>query len=121
MVEDDKTLLGILASILESEGHQVTRAASGHEGLTATEEGVFDVVVADFRMPRTDGLKLLEAVKLKEPDLPVVFVSAYMDKQTVQEAKKLGAAACLEKPFRLAELRKVLNKIAAKKEQQKDG
>jgi len=113
LVEDDAALLEILGSILQSEGHTVRSCLSAHEALLALEVEPFDLIIADFKMPRTDGLKLLETVKMQRPDLHFILISAFARDDTFEQAMRLGADACLHKPFRLAALRQVMEKVSA--------
>jgi two-component system, response regulator, stage 0 sporulation protein F len=96
------------------QGHYVLHfAASGEEGLRRVAElgPELIVILSDINMPGMDGLTLLQEIKQRKPELPVVMVTAYGDDERMRKAEQLGAAAFLLKPIdferlkdRLAEL-----------------
>jgi CheY-like chemotaxis protein len=101
VVEDDADILDLIWMQLRVHGHQVLGASSGPEALAAVEQwGAPQVAVLDVMMPGMDGLELLrqlrDATGLAE--LPAIFLSARVDRETVQAAHRLGAGY-LVKPF----------------------
>lgn len=77
LVDDDVRLHELLASYLEQNGVQVTRAYDGASGLAQIDVGTFDAVLLDVMMPGTDGLSLARLVAERHPDMPIVLTSAF--------------------------------------------
>ncbi len=111
LVDDDRSLLEILGTLLQLEGHRVVAVPSAHEGLLKMKEHSFDLVLADLKMPRTTGLDMLRAVREEYPQTRVVIITAYASVDTTVEAMRLGVFDYLPKPFKLAELRRVINRV----------
>ena len=70
LVDDDEALAGGMQTVLELRGHQVTHCLDGNAGLVAADEGEFDAVLTDFRMPGLGGMQLLEKIREKHPRPP---------------------------------------------------
>lgn len=111
LVDDDRSLLDILGSLLQLEGHDVVAVPSAHEGLMKMKESRFDLVLADNKMPRTSGMDMLKAIKEEHPDTKVVIMTAYASVDNTVEAWRLGVFDYLPKPFKLADLRQVIDKV----------
>jgi DNA-binding NtrC family response regulator len=94
----------MLAHALEREGHAVRAAATGEEALRALEEGAFDLVLTDLKLPGIDGLEVLAAVRERRPRTPVVVITAHGTVRAAVEAMKLGAVDFLEKPVEMQDL-----------------
>jgi two-component system copper resistance phosphate regulon response regulator CusR len=104
VIEDEPRLRGFLVRLLEREGHAVTSAASGPEGVQrATEEDV-DVVILDLMLPGYDGFEVLRRVLEHDPNQMVVVASAVGDVASRVRCLEMGAADYLAKPFASAEL-----------------
>lgn len=104
VIEDDNKIRAILKEILEEKDHEVDEAADGQEGLKKLESGAFDLCLCDIKMPKMDGLEVLE--KAKEGGIPTNFViiSAHGTIDVAVEAVKKGAFDFLQKPFDLGRL-----------------
>jgi Response regulator containing CheY-like receiver, AAA-type ATPase, and DNA-binding domains len=104
VIEDDGKIRSILKEILEEKDHEVEEAADGQEGLKKLESGAFDLCLCDIKMPKMDGLEVLE--KAKETGIPTNFViiSAHGTIDVAVEAVKKGAFDFLQKPFDLGRL-----------------
>jgi two-component system, NtrC family, response regulator HydG len=120
LVVDDEPKLGtLLAEALELDGHQAVRAVGGREALLRLQDGRFDVVVTDLRMPDVDGLAVLRAVRaLPAPGgrPEVVLMTAHATAESAVEAMKAGAADYVVKPFAVDELRLRVRRLAAQRE-----
>jgi DNA-binding response OmpR family regulator len=104
VIEDEVRIRGFLANALESEGFQVDGADNGVDGLDRALRGTYDLVVLDLLLPRLDGLAVLRELRLRNPELPVVIVSARSDLPTKLRGFNLGANDFLPKPFSVDEL-----------------
>ncbi|MCR9244141.1 MAG: sigma-54 dependent transcriptional regulator [bacterium] len=99
IVDDEPDLRWVLRGLFEDAGFTVTEAGDGDEALTQIEQSVPDVILTDVRMPRMPGPELLRAVRERQPDLPVILLSAVEDIATAVEAIKDGAFDYQAKPF----------------------
>ena len=77
IVDDEKNYLRVLSAVLEEEGYEVLTALSGQEALEIQETSDLDLTLTDMKMPGIDGIKLLELIKAKDPDLPVIMMTAH--------------------------------------------
>jgi DNA-binding NtrC family response regulator len=99
VVDDDRAVGMVLASLLKQAGHEAHHVASGEEALAALASRGIDLVISDVRMPGMDGMELLGEVKQRAPDVPVVLLTAHGSVPLAVEAMKAGAADFLAKPF----------------------
>jgi DNA-binding NtrC family response regulator len=105
IVDDQESLRHFLAKSLQEDGYAIQTAGTIAEGWThVTQEGA-DLVLLDMRLPDGLGLTMLEQLHLREPDLPVIVMTAFGEVQTAVAAMKAGAYDFLTKPFDLEELR----------------
>lgn len=104
LIEDDPKIRAILSEILQDKQHEVEEAGDGVEGYKKLESGVFDLCICDIKMPKMDGLEVLD--KAKETGIPTNFViiSAHGNIDIAVEAVKKGAFDFLQKPFDLGRL-----------------
>ncbi len=113
IVDDDKSLQEFLEIFLKKEGFSVAVAGDGEEALNYLSKHPVDLVLADIRMPRLDGLSFLKALREKGLELPVIMITAYASLDTAVEAKQKGAFDYVAKPFKLDELRKLIARALA--------
>jgi len=99
IVDDDQSIRWVLEKALERAGLGVRSFASGADMLDALESEQPSVLVSDIRMPGMDGLSLLQRVKQRHPELPVIIMTAYTDLDSTVEAFQKGAFDHLAKPF----------------------
>ena len=114
IADDDADHRHLVAAVIRRAGFEVLEASDGIELLAMCDEmGFPDVVVTDLMMPRCSGLGVLERLRRKNPDVPVVLISAVGDESVRRMAIDLGAAAMLEKPFDFSQLRELVSRVAA--------
>lgn len=99
VVEDDRSLREALCETLEMAGYPVTAAQDGRAALSLVERGGVGMVVSDVQMESMDGHVLLQQIKAKYPDLPVVLMTAYGTVEKAVQAMRDGASDYLVKPF----------------------
>ncbi len=99
IVDDEKNYPLILAAVLEEEGFETMTANSGHEAIEILKNSDVDLVLTDMKMPGMDGIELLENVKAKDPELPVIMMTAYGTVEKAVEAMQKGAYNYIMKPF----------------------
>lgn len=99
IVEDDPSLREALCDTLELAGYAVKAAMDGPAALEVLEREAIGMVVSDVQMPNLDGHSLLKRIRSRNPDLPVVLMTAYGTVQKAVDAMRCGAADYLMKPF----------------------
>jgi len=100
IVDDEMDMLQLLKRSLEPDLNcKVETALSGEQALKLLERKIFDLVLADIKMPGMDGLELLELIKRKNPDLTVVMMTGHGDIDMAVKAMKIGAYDFITKPF----------------------
>jgi two-component system cell cycle sensor histidine kinase/response regulator CckA len=106
LVEDEEGLRSLNARGLRSRGYSVIEASNGIEAMEALEEknGAVDLVVSDVVMPEMDGPTLLKAMRDRNPDLRIIFVSGYAEDAFEKSLPKNQQFAFLPKPFTLSQL-----------------
>ncbi|MEX1128017.1 MAG: sigma-54 dependent transcriptional regulator, partial [Vicinamibacterales bacterium] len=97
VVDDEPSMRQMLSFALRREGYDVTTAEDGRTALQALEDGVFDIVITDVRMPELSGVDLLREARRLDPSVSVIMMTAYGSKETVLEALRLGATDYVEK------------------------
>jgi len=115
VIDDEKSLIELLAVIFKKEGYGVMQAMSGEKALEILEKGGIDFVITDIRMPGLDGMEVLRRVKASYPEVPVVMITAYGTVQQAVEALKAGALDYVVKPFDVDELRIIVARGMAQK------
>jgi DNA-binding NtrC family response regulator len=105
VVDDESKMRRVLQLFFEDSGYSVAQAENGEEALQTLDSVRPDLVICDMRMPRMNGMELLQRVKQKSPDLPVIIMTAYGEVKTAVEAMKLGAENYVTKPLDMEELR----------------
>ena len=113
IVDDEKNYPHILSAVLEEEGFKALTAHSGHEALEILENADVDLVLTDMKMPAMDGMELLERIKAKELDLPVIMMTAHGTVDKAVEAMQKGAYTYILKPFDNERLVIYVNKAIA--------
>jgi len=104
LVDDETAILNSLQILLKGEGFQVAVAQSGREAVERFTDFQPDVVLTDIRMPGMDGLELLAALRQKDPEVPVILMTAQASLQSAVQAVNQGAFYYLQKPFSNADL-----------------
>lgn len=100
LVVDDKEMMrDSVATTLSRKGHTVVTASGGKNALERIAARSFDAVITDLQMPGMDGLELIDEIRQRDEQLPVIFMTAYGTIETAVEAMKLGAYDYITKPF----------------------
>lgn len=101
VVDDDAMNLRMAEFILTKQGYEVKKADSGRECLTILQDEPMDLLLLDVEMPEMNGMQTLRKLRQDniQPQLPVMFLSASMDEETVAYAEKLGCVDFIKKPF----------------------
>lgn len=108
IVDDDEVFREELAELLRRAGHQADVHPSVPKAVEEMEHKDFDLVFTDLKMPRHNGLELLETVRSRWPRTLVVMITGYASVETAVKAMKAGAFDYISKPFRIQEVQRVL-------------
>lgn len=115
VVDDEQSMREFLEIFFRGDGYDVVTAASVAEALIVVDNDDFDVVISDIQMPEQSGMKLLHHVKDHSPDTVVIMITAFATTETAISAMKQGAYDYVTKPFKVDELRLVVEKALEKK------
>lgn len=99
IIDDEADVCGFFRRMLTRKGYQVTTATNEAEALKALSGTVFSVAMVDLKLPDTDGLTLLQAIKSRQPECEVIIMTGYSTVKTAVTAMQRGAYEYLEKPF----------------------
>jgi two-component system NtrC family response regulator len=104
IVDDEKNYLLVLEALLVDAGYEVITSGSATEALEIAMSHDLDLVITDMRMPGLDGMEFLAQLRSRQPDLPVIMMTAYATVEKAVEAMKRGAFDYITKPFKNEEL-----------------
>jgi two-component system, NtrC family, nitrogen regulation response regulator NtrX len=110
IIEDEAAIRRVLTKILseESETYIVDEAEDGIKGLEKVKNEDYDLVLCDIKMPKMDGVEVLEAIKKIKPEIPMVMISGHGDLETAVNTMRLGAFDYISKP---PDLNRLLNTV----------
>ncbi|GAX61481.1 response regulator [Candidatus Scalindua japonica] len=111
LVDDDKNTADGLRKILIQDGYDTICVYTGNEALNLIETNHFDIVITDMKLPDISGFTIIEKVKKKDADIPIIMITAFSSLQTAIDAMKKGADDYLTKPVNIDELELILKKI----------
>jgi len=99
VVDDEEAIREVISTLLEAQGYRCAVCSNGRMALDTFQNDTFDLVLSDIVMPEMDGLKLLSELRLADPDVPVIMVTAMHDISIALEAIRAGAYDYILKPF----------------------
>jgi DNA-binding NtrC family response regulator len=110
IIEDEAAIRRVLVKILSEENtsYTVEEAEDGAAGYEKIKNTDYDLVLCDIKMPKMDGVELLEAVKKIKPEIPIVMISGHGDMETAINTMRLGAFDYISKP---PDLNRLLNTV----------
>lgn len=117
IVDDEESVRKVLKIQLKREGHEPFEARDGQEALDLMSQEKLDAVITDMKMPRMDGLDLLQKLRKSYPHIPVIMITAHGTIDTAVEAMKRGAFDYVTKPFDQTELLKILGRALKSSEE----
>ncbi len=116
IIDDEQPIRTSLREILEYEGHSVDEAQDGVDGVIAARKKQYSVIFCDIKMPKMDGLDVLDMSKSKEVDTPVIMISGHGTVETAVQALKKGAFDFIQKPLDLNRILITLKHATEKEE-----
>ena len=99
LLEDDTLLAQTLCELLESEGYDVSLAASANEAIDESYDNRFDLYIFDINVPDMNGLELLKSLRNADDKTRTIFISAMIDLESITKAFEVGADDYIKKPF----------------------
>ena len=113
VADDDATHREVLRTLLEEWGYAVREAVDGEHAVALCRKQPFDLVLMDVRMPKKSGLEALKEIKVHNPAVPVLIMTAFSEVAAAVEAIKSGAYDYLTKPLDFEKLKVVLRNVFA--------
>ena len=110
IVDDEESLVRLFSRLLGAAGYEVSTRADGKAAVELLASTKFDVIVSDIDMPRMNGIRLLEAVRQHDLDVPVILMTGAPNLETAVQAVKHGALLYLTKPVDTDELERVIGR-----------
>ncbi len=120
VADDEKSMRELLDIMLKKEGYKVTLASNGEEVMKLIEKDIFDLALVDIRMPRQDGISVLKRIKMVSPETVVLMMTAYASADTAIKAMKEGAYDYITKPFKIDEIKLIIQNALEKKHLQNE-
>jgi DNA-binding NtrC family response regulator len=110
IIEDEAAIRRVLTKILseENDSYKVEEAEDGLQGIEKVKNEDYDLILCDIKMPKMDGVEVLEAVKKIKPEIPMVMISGHGDLETAINTMRLGAFDYISKP---PDLNRLLNTV----------
>lgn len=115
LVDDEANLRTVFSDVLKRAGYRVKTVEDGHKAIKEVEQNTYNLALVDLRMPKMDGIEVLENIKKRKPELPVIIYTGYGSITTAVEAMRKGASDYLNKPFSPEELKLAIKKVLEQK------
>ena len=110
VVEDDASMKFFLSEAMRKEGYLVEATISGEEALEKITQDRFNLVILDLKLPSMDGMEVLANIKVTNPEMAVIMITAHGSKDIAIEAIRKGAYDYFSKPFDINEMRVVVKR-----------
>jgi len=115
LLDDESSIVDILGEFLGDEGYEYIATTSPIEALSFLKERKFALLLTDLKMPKMDGLEMLQEAKKIDPDLAIIMISALIDTKKAVQAMRLGADDYVIKPFNLMEVSLCISRAIEKR------
>jgi DNA-binding NtrC family response regulator len=109
-VDDDREFRKTMKKVFERRGYDFTGAADGTEALDLLSKNTFDLIISDLRMPNLNGVGLMEELRRRSIDLPVIFLTAYGEVESYMDLMNMGAFDYLNKPVSAPDMLRVVKR-----------
>jgi CheY-like chemotaxis protein len=104
VIDDDASVRQVLRFLLAASGYESQPAANGPSGLAQFVKGGWDLVLTDLEMPEMNGWQVIDAIRQRDPTMPILVVTAFSDPGVMQRASEWGVPV-IAKPFAMATLK----------------
>ncbi len=111
IVDDESDLRTLLGEILGMEGYEIVTASDGEEAIEILGTESFNAVLLDILMPNKDGFEVLKHITKNHPRTKSIMLTGYADLKSAVEAKRLGAAEFITKPYKLQTVLETLRRV----------
>ena len=111
VVDDDRIVLSSCERVLTSAGHAVMLEDTATDVLRLIESSSFDLLLIDVIMPEIDPISVVEEIKQRWPEMPIVVMSGYPTPEIIARVKSTGASCFLAKPFTPDELVRAVDRV----------
>jgi signal transduction histidine kinase/DNA-binding response OmpR family regulator len=116
IVDDEPGIRDLLQFELGSQGYQISTASDGMDAVAMVRSQPFDLVISDIKMPRMDGVAMLEEIKKINPNIEVIMATGFGTIETAVSAMKMGAYDFIQKPYHIDEIGALIEKALEKNE-----
>jgi len=116
VIDDQRMILDLLASMFSNLGHSTEVAETGLEGIAKFNQNAFDLVITDLGLLDISGFEVSQKIKERNPEVPIVMITGWGANFDQEQLKKAGVDYILAKPFKLEQLTEVVEKITAYKQ-----
>jgi DNA-binding NtrC family response regulator len=120
VIDDEDSMCNFMEIMLAKEGYQVKSTTRGSEGVLLLKDQNYDLVIADLNMPELTGIDVLKEVKAFKKEQEFIVMTAYASVDTAIEAMKQGASDYITKPFKVDEIKLVIEKTINRKKLQQE-
>jgi len=120
LADDEEDIREDLALFLEFSDYKVFQASNGKEAYQCYLENSFDLIITDIEMPKLNGLELVEAIRDKDKEIPIIIISGYSDKNKLLRAIKLNLVDYIIKPFTRKGILTTITELFDKKIKEKE-
>lgn len=117
LIDDDEWIRDSLKLFFESEGCRIVALETAEEGLSLVANQVFDIIIADYRLPGMDGLQFIRQLPEIQTNALVLLITAYGSNDLFSEAKTTGIHECIAKPFTSETIEAALKRLISKQEE----
>jgi signal transduction histidine kinase len=115
VVDDEQGILDLFTDLLDAFGHKVFTAKNGNQAMEKLEEGKYDLIISDIKMPEFDGEELYNLIKSKNPELAerIIFITGDIVSSETQKFLQSTGNLYISKPFSIDEIKKAITKIGS--------
>lgn len=117
LLDDEAIVAERVKSSLAKSGFYVDSFTSSREALDYLNKKKYDILITDLKMSSPDGLEVLKTAKQIQPDIKAVVITGFATNQTAETAKQIGADEFIAKPFKLRNLKKIIELISGDEEE----
>jgi DNA-binding NtrC family response regulator len=114
IIEDDRIVADALKIIMEDDGYEAVVAINARQGIEQSRLRRFDLTITDVQLPDKSGLDVLTVLRKKDPEAPIIIITAHTSTEVIGEAMARGAFQVLPKPFQPSELLDLARRAVAK-------
>ncbi len=114
-VEDDNEIVQNIVFLLQDYFSEIFIAIDGEQAIDSYSQNKPDIVLLDINLPKINGIEVAKIIRKDDQEIPILFLTAYSDKDKLMSAINISASAYIVKPFKIDELKTAINKIMSKR------